>query len=357
MKLSIELDTPLAPLTTFGLGGPARHFLAAGDAATLAAGLAWAGERGLPVFVLGGGSNLLVADAGFPGVVVRIDTRGVDVRVEGDAAIVEAGAGEDWDALVARCVAAGHAGVECLSGIPGRVGAAPIQNIGAYGQEVGEVLEAVRAWDAEAGAVVELDRAACAFGYRTSLFKTTDRYVVLGVRLRLRAGGAPAIRYAELERALAGRAPALAEVREAVRALRRGKGMVLDADTPADDPDRRSAGSFFLNPVVPAALAADVAARAPGPVPSWPAGEGRVKLSAAWLIERAGLRKGERRGGVGLSTRHALALVNRGGTAAELVAFAAEIRRRVAAETGVTLHPEPVFVGFDRPADALLDDR
>lgn len=354
--LPLRRDVPLAPLTTLGVGGPARWFLEAPDADTLAAGLRWARDRGLPVFVLGGGSNLLVADRGFPGLVIRVDVRGVEVAETGGEIVVEAGAGEVWDALVARCVAAGWAGVECLSGIPGRVGAAPIQNIGAYGQEIGEVLEAVTVLDAETGRVRELDRAACAFGYRTSVFKTTaaGRYVVLGVRLRLRPGGAPTVRYAELARRLDGAAPTLEAVRRAVLALRRGKGMVIDAETPPSDPDRRSAGSFFLNPVVPAALADEIAARAADPMPRWPAGDGRVKLSAAWLIERAGFRKGHARGAVGLSTRHALALVNRGGTAADLVALAAEIRRAVAAAFGVTLHPEPVFVGFDAPADALL---
>jgi UDP-N-acetylmuramate dehydrogenase len=250
-------------------------------------------------------------------------------------------------------VARGWAGLECLSGIPGLVGATPIQNVGAYGQEVGETITRVDALERAGGRRVSFTNAECAFGYRMSRFKAADagRFVVVAVTFRLRPGGAPAVRYAELARALEGDpAPRLAEVRETVIALRRRKSMVLDDA----DPNARSVGSFFMNPVVPAAEAEAVESRvrsagvlgADEAMPRFPAGDGHVKLSAAWLIERAGLRKGHGDGRVGLSTNHTLAIVNRGGaTGAEVAAFARSVRARVRDQFGVTLHPEPVFVG------------
>lgn len=357
----IERDVPLAPRTTLEVGGTARYFLAGTDEARIRAGLAWAREAGVPVRVLGGGSNVLVADEGLAALVVQVALGGRSARRSGDVVVIEVAAGEVWDDVVAAAVADGLAGIECLSGIPGQVGAAPIQNIGAYGQEVAEVILGVRAFDRVRDEVVVLPPAACAFGYRTSAFKTDEsgRYVVLGVSLTLRAGGAPALRYAELARRLAGTAPDLAATRAAVLALRRGKSMVIDAG----DPNRRSAGSFFLNPVLAPAEAEAVTARAAaagvdvGGMPRWPAGGGRVKLSAAWLIEQSGLARGAGEGPAGLSTRHTLAIVNRGGArAADLVRFAARVRRRVAHRFGVRLCPEPVFLGFDRPAEALLDE-
>jgi UDP-N-acetylmuramate dehydrogenase len=355
MTLALQEHVPLAPRTTLGVGGPARWLVEAGRD-EIAEALAWAGARGLPVLVLGGGSNLLVADRGFEGLVLRPRLHGVAYQERGDQVIVEAGAGVVWDDLVARAVESGWAGIECLSGIPGEVGATPIQNVGAYGQEVAETIVGVRVLERASGEVVQLDGARCGFGYRDSIFKgeARDRYVVLAVRFALRPGGLPNLRYAELAGRFAGRpagepGPSLGEVREAVLALRRSKSMVLD---PAGE-NGRSAGSFFMNPTLDAAALEAVRARVartlgPGAqMPEYPAAGGRTKLSAAWLIERTGFGKGSGDGAVGLSTRHTLAIVNRGGaTAAEVVAFATRVRDGVMGSFGVALAPEPVLVGF-----------
>jgi UDP-N-acetylmuramate dehydrogenase len=360
--IAVSDHVSLARLTTLELGGPARHLIEVGDEASVSAALAWARARGLPVLVLGGGSNVVVADAGFDGVVLRIDLRGVRFRPDGDRVCVDAAAGEPWDALVRDAVARGLAGIECLAGIPGLVGATPIQNVGAYGQEVAETIRAVRALDRTSGRIVELAPDACRFGYRDSLFKQRpDAYLVLGVTFALTPAGAPTLRYRELVDEVAARAraepaphaprtPTLAEVSETVRVLRARKSMIIDAA----DVNRRSVGSFFTNPVLAAADAAAVVARAltigaartEADVPRFPATEGRVKLSAGWLIEHAGFAKGYRRGPVGLSSHHALALVHHGGgSTAALLALAAEIRDAVAARFGVRLVPEPVLVG------------
>ena len=345
---------PLAPYTTLGIGGPARWLLDATDAQAVRHGLEWAAERGVPVLVLGGGSNVLIADEGYPGLVVRVDLRGVVEEPDRGARLVRAAAGEDWDPLVARAVGGGLAGLECLSGIPGSAGATPIQNVGAYGQEVSETLAGVEAMSRADGSLRRFTPSECGFGYRQSVFKGAerDRWVVLAVTYRLEPGGEPALRYPELERHLAapdGRAaaPTLGEVRGAVLALRRRKGMVLD---PAD-PDTRSDGSFFVNPVVPERTLEDVLRRAreagiaEGAVPRFPAAGG-VKLSAGWLIERAGFAKGHRHGNVGLSSKHALAIVNRGGgTAREVRELVSAIREAVADRFGVALEPEPNLVG------------
>lgn len=313
-----------------------------------------ADARALPVLLVGGGSNLVVSDAGFDGRAVHIDTREISLNSRGDRVLVRAAAGEPWDALVARCVAEDLAGVECLSGIPGSVGATPIQNVGAYGQEVSDTLDSVELYDRNTRAIVNFSAAECGLSYRDSAFKRAHRgrYVVLSATFALRPGGECAIRYGELSTALSGlRATRdLSRVRETVIALRRAKSMVLDEG----DPETRSAGSFFMNPVVsaPEAAAVDARARALGaatdarPMPRFEASEGRVKLAAGWLIERAGISRGTPFGGVGVSHKHALALVNRGGTAAEIVELARHIRGRVREVFGVELHPEPVFAGF-----------
>ncbi|WP_437295683.1 UDP-N-acetylmuramate dehydrogenase [Sorangium sp. So ce426] len=382
MSLDVRESVPLAPLTTLGVGGPARYFAEAEGEAAVVEAFRFAEARGVPLFVLGGGSNLLVADRGVDALVLRVRVRGIELmggRGEasgGDAsgreigggeagrALVRAGAGEAWDDLVARSVAEGWAGVECLSGIPGDVGATPIQNVGAYGQEVAETIVEVRAIDRATGAAAVLSGADCGFGYRDSRFKRAwrGRYVITAVTFALRPGGAAAVRYPELQRALAapagGAAPPLGEVRSAVIALRRGKSMVLD---PADE-NGRSAGSFFMNPTLAPGAAAAVVARieaagvlAPGEaIPRYPAEGGRVKLSAAWLIERAGFAKGTRHGAAGISTRHTLALVNRGGaTAEELLDLARRVRRGVLDRFGVALSAEPDLVGF---APGEIDD-
>jgi UDP-N-acetylmuramate dehydrogenase len=352
--VEIRGQVPLAPLTTLELGGPARWLVTARDEATVFEALRWARDRSLEVACLAGGSNVVVADQGFDGLVVHLALQGIEQRTEGDRVLVTAAAGEPWDPLVAQVVRAGLAGVECLSGVPGSVGATPVQNVGAYGQEVAETLRQVRALDRSTLEVETLEPAVCGFGYRTSRFRRhPDRHLVLSVTLALRPGGEPTLRYPELVRALTGTRPGLVETREAVLRLRRAKSMVIDPG----DPNRRSVGSFFVNPVVDDEVAQRVAitaldtgsARAPEEVPRFPV-EGGVKLSAGWLVEQSGLPRGTRRGAVGLSSRHALALVHHGGgTTAELVALAREVQQRVADRFGVTLHPEPVFLGFPTP--------
>jgi UDP-N-acetylmuramate dehydrogenase len=351
LPFAVSSDVPLAPLTTLELGGPARFLARAQTEAAVAEALRWGDGRGLPVFVLGGGSNLVVGDAGFEGLVLQMALPGLSFQTSGDEVLVEAGAGQPWDALVAEAVGRGLAGLECLSGIPGLVGATPIQNVGAYGQEVGETIRQVRVLDRRTLAVSTLGPEACAFGYRDSAFKRTpERHVVLGVTFALRPGGAPALRYPELRDALTGREPSLAEVRATVLALRRRKSMVIDAA----DENRRSAGSFFMNPVVPAAEGERVAGQAvreglvqgPAEVPRFPLPDGQVKLAAGWLIERAGIARGLRQGAVGISSRHALALVHHGGgRTADLLALARHVRDTVAGRFGVRLVPEPTLLG------------
>jgi UDP-N-acetylmuramate dehydrogenase len=349
--LGVREHVPLAPLTTLGVGGRARWFVAAADEATVVAAHAWAREHGVRLRVLGGGSNLVVADDGVEALVLHLGLRGIATRESDGALELTAAAGEPWDDLVRHAVEHGWAGLECLSGIPGRVGATPIQNVGAYGQEVSETVVAVRALDTESGEIATLPAARCGFAYRDSVFKRDEpgRWVVLAVTYRLRPGGAPTLGYADVTRQLARQnvaAPTLTDVRAAVLAVRRGKSMVLD--DPAD-PNRRSCGSFFLNPVLDAAAAATVAERAGVPVmPRWPQANGRVKLSAAWLIEHAGFARGERAGPVGLSSRHTLAIVaHDGARARDVRAFAQRVQDTVEARFGVRLVPEPVFWGGD----------
>ena len=358
----------LAPFTTLGVGGPARWFLDAEDVETLRAGLEWARASGLPVFILGGGSNVVVADAGFPGLVIRMAMRGLHFRPENPdepsgPVWATAAAGEPWDAFVAECVARGLAGIECLSGIPGTVGGAPIQNIGAYGQEVAETIARVEAINrATGGANVLFDGSDCGFGYRTSRFKhgaDRDRFAVTSVTFRLTSGPAAAPRYGDITRWLeargtAGRAgaeaPRLADIRDAVLAVRRAKAMVYEPDTA---PDSRSCGSFFTNPIVTGAAWADAKAllTAAGidttSAPIHATGDGMLKLSAAWLMEASGLKKGQRHAGAALSRHHILALANPDGTATanDVMELAAEVRAAVISATGTALEPEPVSVG------------
>ncbi len=341
-------NVPLAPRCTMGVGGSARFFIEASDEATIATAVGWAASRGVPIRILGSGSNVVVADAGVDGLVVKVALRGVSSRESGGTVEVTAAAGEPWDPFVERAVAQGWGGLECLSGIPGLVGATPIQNVGAYGQEVSQTVTSTRVLDRRSGEIVTLAAADCGFGYRTSRFKSgeADRFVVLAVTYRLTRDGAPTVRYADLERDLEARGisrPSLADVRGRVLAIRRSKSMVLDPD----DPNRRSCGSFFLNPIVDSAALAQVEqAVGNAAMPRWPDAGGRVKLSAAWLIERAGFRRGEGPGPVALSTRHSLAIVCReGARAADVAAFAREIKARVEDRFGVRLEPEPVLWG------------
>jgi UDP-N-acetylmuramate dehydrogenase len=347
---SVATGVPLAPLTTLRLGGPAARVVEAHTNEDLVAAIRACDEAGEPVLVLAGGSNVVIADEGFAGTVVRVMTHGV----ERDGTALTVAAGEPWDDVVAATVDDGLAGIECLSGIPGSTGATPIQNVGAYGQDVAQTVTRVRVYDrgahaAQGGgsdAVVEdLPAEALGFAYRTSALRYQDRRVVLEVTFELTNSDLSGpLRYAELARAVgADRAP-LHDVRAAVLELRRGKGMVLDPN----DPDSVSAGSFFTNPILEADEFAALVQRAGTEPPRFPEPHGRVKTSAAWLIERAGFHKGDTRGAVGISTKHSLALINRGGaTTAELVAFAREIAAGVRERFGVDLHPEPIFVGHD----------
>jgi UDP-N-acetylmuramate dehydrogenase len=345
--LQVRERVPLGPLTTLGVGGDARWFVEAADEATVLAAHAWARARGVRLRVLGGGSNVVVGDGDVDALVVRLALRGVGTRDAGGAVEVTAAAGEPWDALVGVTVDRGWAGLECLSGIPGLVGATPIQNVGAYGQEVSDTVTAVRALDTDRGEVATLAAAECGFAYRDSVFKrqTPWRWIVLAVTYRLRPGGAPTLAYADVSRHLSQQglaSPTLGDTRRAVLAIRRSKSMVLDD---ASDPNRRSCGSFFLNPILDAPAAEAVAARAGEPaMPRWLQPDGRVKLSAAWLIEHAGFARGTRWGPVGLSTRHTLAIVaHDGARAGDVLAFARHLQATVEARFGVRLTPEPVL--------------
>jgi UDP-N-acetylmuramate dehydrogenase len=342
--LKIIENIALAPLTTLGIGGPARWFVEATSEAEIAEACGWACERGVPLFVLGGGSNVLVADAGFDGLALHVAVKGLELEGE----VLRAAAGTPWDDCIEQALGANCAGVECLVGIPGTVGGTPVQNVGAYGQEVASVVERVRAFDRVAQQFVEFANAECGFAYRRSRFNTTDRgrYVVTCVDYRLRQNGAPTLTYAELKAHFSGREgmPSLAEVAEAVRGIRRSKGMLLVEG----DRDCRSAGSFFKNPSVAPEVAERVKETAAGvAVRMFPAEGGLVKIPAAWLIEQAGFRKGYTMGAAGISSRHTLALVNRGGaTAAEILALAEKIRAAVEARFGIRLEMEPEMVGF-----------
>jgi UDP-N-acetylmuramate dehydrogenase len=357
--VEIVEDVDLAAKTTLGVGGPARYFTEARNEAAIVEALRWARRLGVSVCVLGGGSNVVVSDGGYDGLVLRVASLGIEHEQHGRSVELTAAAGEPWDALVALCVERGWAGFECLSGIPGLVGATPIQNVGAYGQEVSETIRSVRVYDKLVGRTLELPAADCRFGYRDSLFKSCEpeRYVVLAVSYRLLAGAAPKLAYPELVREVeaSSRATTLAEVRSAVLRVRGRKSMLLD---PADE-NRRSCGSFFMNPVVEAAVAEHISTlHASEDLPRFPQADGRIKLSAAWLIERAGFRRGERAGPVGLSSRHTLALVcHEGARAGDVVSFARRIRSRVAERFGVELVPEPNFWGFASLEHGLPDER
>ncbi|MFI6535577.1 UDP-N-acetylmuramate dehydrogenase [Nonomuraea sp. NPDC050547] len=339
----------LAPYTTLGLGGPAREFVEAGTAEQLVSFVAEADRDGVPTLVLGGGSNLVVPDEGFDGLVVKVASTGVRAERDGGQVLLTVEAGEDWDALVARAVAEGWSGIECMSGVPGLVGSTPIQNVGAYGQDVSQTVRCVRAYDRKTRQVVDIEARRCGFSYRDSAFKRDlSRHVVLGVTYVLDISELSGeVAYKELAVRLGvpmGERVRLADARAAVLALRRSKGMVLDPE----DPDTRSAGSFFTNPILTPGQAAELELRAPGH-PRWDLPDGTVKVPAAWLIEHAGFPKGYRRGPARISTKHTLALTNPDGsaTAADLLALAREVRDGVAEKFGVRLVNEPVMVGCE----------
>jgi UDP-N-acetylmuramate dehydrogenase len=343
-------DVPLAPLTTMGIGGPARFFMDALDEADVLEAVCWATDHAVPLFVLGGGSNLLVKDAGFDGLVLRMALLGV--RQLG-AGLLEVAAGESWDGFVDHAIGLGLAGVECMAGIPGTVGGTPVQNVGAYGQEVSETIIKVRAFDGKTGQFVNLSKEACKFRYRGSVFNTEERgrYIVSSVLFDLRPDGEPTLRYKDLQQyfqslpevAEGEEFPSLPQVADAVRRIRHGKGMLI---VPGEA-DCRSAGSFFKNPVVDATTLERVVAAAGGvEVPRWPAPDGLVKLPAAWLLEHAGFVKGYGDGPVGISSRHTLALINRGGaTFADVQRLEREIVGKVQERFGIRLEREPVLLG------------
>lgn len=331
----------------------AHYFVRAASVDDIRETLVWARDRDLPLLVLGGGSNVLIADEGFAGLVVHIELQGITIESDDGHAIVKVAAGEPWDPFVAMAVERGWAGIECLSGIPGLIGATPIQNVGAYGQDVSETIIRLEALDRATGLVTCFTNRDCQFDYRSSLFRTheKDRYVILSVTFRLKRGGKAAVRYPELRQHLESRGESvkdLARVRSAVIAIRRRKGMVIDPN----DPDTRSDGSFFMNPIISREQYERFARKAREVVgvqtviPSFPNADGSVKLSAAWLIERAGFQKGFVYGNVGISSKHTLAVINRGGgTAREVLELARTIQNRVRDVFAVELHPEPVFVG------------
>ena len=348
----VRESEPLAALTTLGVGGDARWLVHARSADDVVRAHRSSDSAAVPLFVMGGGSNLVIADEGFDGLVVRVDVRGRTITTEGTDTLVTAGAGEPWDAVVNDCVARGLAGIECLSGIPGTVGGTPIQNVGAYGQDVAGSVDHLTAYDRQTRAVVVLTGGDCGFAYRTSRFKEADtgRFVILDVTYRLRPGP-PTSSYPDIVDYLSRASvstPDVADVRNAVLAVRRRKGMVIDQS----DPDTRSVGSFFMNPLVDQVDRDRVAAIAGVQPPAFAAGSGRLKLPAAWLIEHTGFHRGDRDGNVGISTKHTLALINRGGaTARDVLRFATRIKRGVLDRFGVSLRPEPVFVGFGRDYD------
>ncbi len=340
-------QVPLAPYTTFGIGGPARFFAEAATEEDLVHASEWAREHGLPLFVLGGGSNVLITDAGFPGLMVRVVLRGIQRQ----GGVFTAAAGEDWDSLVTRTVEAGCAGMECLAGIPGSTGGTPVQNVGAYGQEVAQTIEEVRCFDRETSRFVVFRNEDCRFAYRSSRFNTgpdAGRYIVAAVTFALTEGGKPTLAYPDLQRRFAGTAPSPAEVAEGVRAIRRAKGMSINPAVPlADrDPDTRSAGSYFKNPIVPDSVYEYIAHTHPG-APSYPAGPGLRKLPAAWLLEQAGFPKGFALGAAALSSKHTLALTNHSGCAKakDILALQRTLQQGVRDRFGIELHPEPVPVG------------
>ena len=353
--MDLQHDVSLAPLTTLRLGGPARFFVTAEDDRSLCDALRFAKARRLGVRLLGGGSNVVIHDDGFEGLVIHMQMRGRRLHREDSRISLVAAAGEPWDDLVAYAVAEGLVGLECLSGIPGQVGATPIQNVGAYGREVGELITAVRVMERASLAISELSPQTCAFGYRTSAFKTTeqDRWLVLDVTYRLQPDASPVLRHGELTRALIEQGierPTAAEARAAVLAVRGNKSMLEDPT----DPNGRSCGSFFVNPILTPAELTWAETRTAAQIPRYELEDGRFKVPAAWLIEHAGFSKGFADGPVALSTKHSLAIVaHEGARAADVVRLARRVRAGVTERFGVRLHPEPAFWGFDRLEDGL----
>jgi UDP-N-acetylmuramate dehydrogenase len=349
----VATDVPLKDWCTLKVGGPARWFREARTESDAIEALRWAEARGLPVLVLGGGSNVVIADEGFHGLVLKVAIDGISALDLGGKVRFAVGSGEEWDPFVARTVSENCAGLECLSGIPGLVGGTPVQNVGAYGQDVSATIRSVRVIDRDAQRVVTMANADCGFGYRTSRFKHADagRFIVTGVEFVLARGGQPTITYADVVKYFEAlqQAPTLCAVRDAILEIRSRKGMVIKEGNPAN----RSCGSFFVNPVISRTHFTRI-----GEAPHYPAGEDHVKVPAAWLIEQAGFKKGHIAGPVGISPFQAQGLINRGGaTAADVVGLAVDIKRAVWDRFAIALVPEPVFVGFNNDSTVrwLLD--
>ena len=360
--MTIQENVPLAPLTTLGVGGTARYFAEIKREDEVGKVAEFAKSRSLPLFVVGGGSNLVVADSGWPGLVLKITIGGITISkttdAKSNAVLFNVGAGVIWDDFVAQAVVQNCAGIECLSGIPGSVGGTPVQNVGAYGQEVSNTIESVRAFDLKQERIVLLPKPACGFGYRSSVFNSSERgrYILLRVNYRLKRGGPARLKYGDLQQYFANLraegsdektvAPSLIETREAVRAIRRTKGMLI---VPGEV-DSHSAGSFFKNPVLGEEQFNVLSARAVQKgleIPNYPALDAQRKVSAAWLVENSGFSKGYSEGAAGISHKHALALVNLGSAkASDIVRLKDEIQNRVQQAWGILLQPEPVFVGF-----------
>lgn len=343
----IQENVTLAPLTTLKVGGAARYFIKAETESNILSAIAFAKENDLPIFILGGGSNIVVADEGFDGLVLQIALKGISQENN----LITSAAGEDWDSFVKFCVEKNLAGIECLSGIPGFVGGTPVQNVGAYGQEVSETIVNVRVFDRKKNEIVELTNEQCGFNYRRSIFNTTEKehYIVLSVTFALTSNGAPALRYKDVQQIFSDNdSPTLKEVSDAVIEIRSRKSMVINEN----DPNSRSAGSFFKNPIVSEEAFSKIEEKAKEfgineTVPRFTTSDGQVKIPAAWLIEHTGFHKGYERGQVGLSTNHTLAIINRGNaTAKDVIELMKEIQEKVEEKFSVCLKPEPVFVGF-----------
>lgn len=344
--LKIQKNVPLAEFTTFKIGGKARFFVRAKSENEIIEALVFAELNDFEVFILGGGSNILISDAGFDGLVLQVALKGISIVAEKDGFIyVTAKAGEDWDEFVGFCVKNDLSGIECLSGIPGFVGGTPVQNVGAYGQEVSETIEIVRVFDRKSKEILELSNKDCKFSYRTSVFNTTEknRFVVLAVTYALKQNGEPKIIYKDLQTIFGERKPTIQETREAVIKIRSDKSMVIDPK----DINTKSAGSFFKNPVVSKKKYAEMCGSFGGSIPFYEIDTENVKIPAAWLIEKSGFPKGYVKGKVGLSTKHTLAIVNLDNASAnDVLSIKEEIQHQVKKQFGVELKPEPVFVGI-----------
>lgn len=345
MISTIQENVPLAELTTFKIGGKARFFVRAKSETEIIEALEFAEKNSLEVFILGGGSNVLIADKGFDGLVLQIALKGISFEARKNRIFVTARAGENWDNFVKTCVEQNLAGIECLSGIPGFVGGTPVQNVGAYGQEVSETIVSVRCFDRTTREIKEFTNAECGFAYRTSIFNTTrkNHYIVLVVTYVLEENGEPKIVYADLKNYFGDKQATLAKTRKAVLQIRAAKSMVIDAS----DINTRSAGSFFKNPIVSKEKFARMCARFGATIPSYSVDDATLKIPAAWLIEKSGFQKGYVKGNVGLSAKHTLAIVNLNNAAAkDVLALKEEIQTQVKKRFGIELQPEPIFVGI-----------